>query len=145
MGFFEVFSAVFDIHFMEHYWTFKCTTYVGYQVFVTVQLCHGRVSIFPVYTAVSTFFSGTPVLAFFPVRPCHGFFLYVRVTFFSCTAVSQVCTHIQPLGFIKIEFRNFFFLNSKVHVSLLASYYQIYMQCFARGHRERVSAFRRNF
>ena len=28
---FEVFTAAFDIHFMEHYWTFKCTTYIGYQ------------------------------------------------------------------------------------------------------------------
>ena len=24
---FEVFTVVFDIHFMEHYWTFKCTAY----------------------------------------------------------------------------------------------------------------------
>ena len=23
---FELFTAVFDIHFMEHYWTFKCSS-----------------------------------------------------------------------------------------------------------------------
>ena len=82
---------------------FKCTTYwyIGYQVFVTVQLCHGRVSmrvsISPVYTAVSTF-SGTAVLAFFRVRPCHGFFMHVpwhvRVTFFPYVRVTGVYTHI---------------------------------------------------
>ena len=59
---------------------------------ICVQLCHGRVSIFLVYTAVSTF-SGTAVLAFFPVRPCHGFSLYGRVTFFMYGRVTGVYTH----------------------------------------------------
>ena len=39
MVFFEVFTAVFDIHFMEQYWTFKCTTYIGYQKCVGVLVC----------------------------------------------------------------------------------------------------------
>ena len=46
-----------------------------YQVFVTVQLCHGRVSISHVYTAVPTF-SMYGRASFFHVRPCHGFFMY---------------------------------------------------------------------
>ena len=58
--------------------------------------CVTAVSAFFLYTRPCQLFflSGTAVLAFFPVRPCHGFFLYVRVNFFSCTSVSRgVYTH----------------------------------------------------
>ena len=82
---FEVFTAVLtfilwnitgrlNIQLIE---TVKYVRLPSWQVFVTVQLCHGRVSIFPLYTAVSTL-RGTAVLAFF---------LYGRVTVFSCTSV----------------------------------------------------------
>ena len=61
-------------------------------------LCvHGRVNFFGVHGRAS-FFSCTAVPRFFPVRPCN-LFSCTAVYPFSCTAVSQVCTHTQPSGF----------------------------------------------
>ena len=55
-------------------------------------LCvHGHVHFSCVHGRAG-FFPGTAVLAFFPVRPCHGFSLYGRVTFFHVRPCHR-CAH----------------------------------------------------
>ena len=55
-GTFEVFTDVFDIHLWNIIGRLNVQLIKKVQVCLTVQLCHSRVTFFPVYMAVSTFF-----------------------------------------------------------------------------------------
>ena len=80
----EFFTVVFDINLLNIIERLNEQLIKPVQVCLTVELCHGRVTLFLAYTAVSPFF---------PVRPCH---------FFPCTDVSPGVFTLQNKKYYKL-------------------------------------------